>query len=442
MSTLILLILIFALIGSFSLTAVSNSFRYLRQSRTRRELRELGNLLFYRRFQQIFSKHKEFDALLIAILCAKHTMLFAFAAAGAAYLILETSLSFRIEGGSYDWIFGWLILLGFLVISLLIEDFIPRALSARYPSIILKILAPVASIFLVICFPLTFFFLKLPGGIIRAICGDALIRGSSAQITERIIELLDDPEIRTSFDINDRKLIESVLTFKDRIVREVMMPRVDVFSLPATMTVKQAAKVLIDEGYSRVPVYKDTVDHIIGVLMYKDILRIYMDYEGNALPSNPLDAILETLIKPVFYTPETKKVSQLLQEFRHKQMHMAIVVDEYGGTEGIVTIEDILEEIVGDIADEYDDQEEDLFTAQPSGGWIVDARMSILDIEEKFDISIPQDGDYDTIGGYIYHRAGAIPKKGFRIHHDHFELEILSSNDRAIEKVRIISRPS
>jgi CBS domain containing-hemolysin-like protein len=368
-------------------------------------------------------------------------MLFAFAAASTAYLIFETSLSFRIDSSSYDWIFGWLSLLGFLVLSLLIEDFIPRALSARYPSVILKILAPVASIFLVFCFPLTFFFLKLPGAIIRAICGDALIRGSSAQITERIIELLDDPEIRTSFDVNDRKLIESVLTFKDRIVREVMMPRVDVFSLPATMTIKQAAKVLIDEGYSRVPVYKDTVDHIIGVLMYKDILRIYMECEGKALPSNPLDAILETLIKPVFYTPETKKVSQLLQEFRHKQMHMAIVVDEYGGTEGIVTIEDILEEIVGDIADEYDDQEEDLFTAQPSGGWIVDARMSILDIEEKFDISIPQDGDYDTIGGYIYHRAGAIPKKGFRIHHDHFELEILSSNDRAIEKVRIISRP-
>lgn len=436
-----LLFIIIELLGCFALTAVSNSFRYLRQSRAKSEIKELGGLFFYRNFQRIFFQLKEYDSLVIATLCAKHLLFFAFAATAASFLLNNPTLSYTTDlSNHYSWALVWASLLLFALASLVIGDFVPRALSAKYPSIILKVLAPIASAFLLLCFPFTFFILKLPKNILKAISGESFIRGSRAQVTEKIIELLDEAEIRTGFDANDRKLIESVLTFKDRIVREVMMPRVNVFSLPAGMTIRQAAQVLIDEGYSRVPVYKDTVDKVIGVLMYKDILQIYMQCELKILPSSHLDTTLETLIKPVFYTPETKKVSQLLQDFRNKQMHMAIVVDEYGGTEGIVTIEDILEQIVGDIADEYDEQEELLFTVQPTGGWIVDARMSILDIEENFDITIPQDGDYDTIGGYIYHRAGAIPKKGFRIHHDDFELEILSSNDRAIEKVRITPR--
>jgi CBS domain containing-hemolysin-like protein len=112
------------------------------------------------------------------------------------------------------------------------------------------------------------------------------------------------------------------------------------------------------------------------------------------------------------------------------------VVDEYGGTEGIVTIEDILEEIVGDISDEYD-QEDELYYAQPDGTWIVDARMNNIDAESELGIDIPEEGDYDTIGGYIFHKAGTIPPAGFVIHHDDFELEVISSNDRFIEKVRI-----
>ena len=150
-----------------------------------------------------------------------------------------------------------------------------------------------------------------------------------------------------------------------------------------------------------------------------------------------LDTPIEKIAKPILYTPETKKISSLLQEFRSKQIHLAIVVDEYGGTEGIVTIEDILEELVGEIADEYDIAEEVLFTPLPDGGWIVDAKMSIIDIEEELGVKIPQGPEYDTIGGYIFHRAGAIPLKGWRIHHDEFDLEVLSSSERSIEKIRI-----
>jgi CBS domain containing-hemolysin-like protein len=215
-----------------------------------------------------------------------------------------------------------------------------------------------------------------------------------------------------------------------------MVPRVDVFSLSADTSIGEAAKLLQAEGYSRIPVYRNNVDNIIGVLMYKDILNKYMEFEIRNKDSKILETSIETIIKNVLYTPETKKISSLLQEFRKKQVHLAIVVDEYGGTEGIVTIEDILEEIVGEIADEYDEKEA-LFIPQPDGGWLVDARMNILDVEDSLGIEIPQTGDYDTIGGYIFHRTGSIPLKGTIIHHETFDLEIVRSNDRSVEQVRI-----
>jgi len=167
--------------------------------------------------------------------------------------------------------------------------------------------------------------------------------------------------------------------------------------------------------------------------MYKDVIHVYLDYEQSG-KEELLNAPIQSLLKDVVFAPETKRISQLLQEFRQRQVHMAIVVDEYGGTEGIVTIEDILEQIVGEIADEYD-YEEEMFTVKPEGGWVVDARMSILDVEDKLGVAVPQAGDYDTLAGFVFHCAGSIPPKGFVIHRDTFELEVLASNDRMVEQV-------
>ena len=166
--------------------------------------------------------------------------------------------------------------------------------------------------------------------------------------------------------------------------------------------------------------------------MYKDILTKYLEQKGDDFLEQPI----EDLAKNALYTPETKKISLLLQEFRKKQTHLAVVVDEYGGTAGIVTIEDILEEIVGEIADEYD-EEEALFIPIGKGAWIVDGRMNLLDLIEETAIKIPQEGEYDTMAGYIFFRLGTIPKKGVILHHDEFDIEILSSGDRFVEKVKI-----
>jgi putative hemolysin len=257
---------------------------------------------------------------------------------------------------------------------------------------------------------------------------------ASFRIKDKILEIFQDAEFASAVDASDQKLILSVLGFKQRIVREVMVPRIDVSALSADTPLEEASFHFLKEGYSRIPVFKESIDNIIGVLYYKDILYAYaQQIDERALP-------VEKWVKPVLYTPETKKISHLLQEFRSKKIHLAIVVDEYGGTEGVVTIEDILEELVGEIADEYDVGEEALFTPLPSGGWIIDAKMTILDIEEELGIHIPLSPEYDTIGGYIFHKAGAIPSKGWRLHHDAFDLEVLSSDERSIDKIRVTLR--
>jgi len=235
----------------------------------------------------------------------------------------------------------------------------------------------------------------------------------------------------------DRRVLQSVLHFRDRIAREIMRPRVELFCLPEEITVQQAAQMLQREGYSRVPVYKDTVDTIIGVLFYKDVLAKYITAtQSKDDREEILSMPIKNLVKKVFYCPETKKIASLLQEFRKRQTHIAVIVDEYGGTSGLVTIEDILEEIVGEIADEYD-IEETLFRPKVDGGWIIDARMNLLDIEEELGIIIPQEEDYDTLAGYVFYRVGSIPQAGLTLHHDRFELEVLKSNDRMVEEVSI-----
>lgn len=263
---------------------------------------------------------------------------------------------------------------------------------------------------------------------------------SGIKLRDKILQILHDSDLAPYLDPNDQKLILSVISFKERIVREVMVPRIDVFSLASDTTIQEAAESFLSQGYSRIPIYRESVDNIIGVLLYKDVLNIYAKSTKDHASAKLLTAPIEGMFKPILYTPETKKISHLLQEFRNKQIHLAIVVDEWGGTEGIVTIEDILEELVGEIADEYDIDEEVLFSVLPSGGWVVDGKMGIIDIEEELRIEIPHSPEYDTIGGYIVHRAGLIPTKGWRIHHDEFDLEVLSSDERSIDKIRISPR--
>jgi CBS domain containing-hemolysin-like protein len=426
--TISLVVCLFFLIWAFFLTTMTHCLTRLGESHATEIIEREGYSFYYGFLHRLFFKFSRFELLIFSCTLGENIARLGFVAFAAIGLIYFESLTSAM-------LIVFLII--FLFVILLVGDFFPRYLSIRSPEQSLAVSLPFASFFLFLSFPFSFIFLKILELALRA-RRKVSAEDPFEEARESIVQILRACNFKGKFNPADKKLMESVIRFKDRIVREVMVPRVDLFLLPAELTLREAAQELILEGYSRIPVYKETIDNIIGVLMFKDILQLYMDCLEGKKESELLNIPIEQMSKGVFYTPETKKVAQLLQEFRAKQMHMAIVVDEYGGTEGVVTMEDILEEIVGDIADEYDTGEEQLYTTQPGGGgWIVDARMSILDAEMTFNIHIPQEGEYDTIGGYIFHRVGSIPQKGLRIHHEDFDLEILSSSERSVEKVRI-----
>jgi len=424
------------MMGTFFLTAVSSAFRRIHKRDSKKQIKALGNLFFYRPVHLFFFPDHEYEGLFFATLCAQSITRFSYAALAVLFLA-NTPLFHSADAGHSDFSWFWLILslLTLLLASFIIGDYLPRIFGTKMPETAIRLCAPFSSIFMFFAFPITFVFLSISHSLSRTVYFDYL-QEPYAQAKQEIIDIIQKAQLTPELDHNDKKLIESVLKFRELIAREVMVPRVDLFCLSDDISIKEAAKLLENEGYSRTPVYHDKIDNIVGVLMYKDILNKYREYEERNNDVSILEAPIETIQKNVLYMPETKKISHLLQEFRKKQVHLAIIVDEYGGTEGIVTIEDILEEIVGDISDEYD-EEEILFVPQPDGSWIVDPRMSILDAEEQLGLVIAQEGEYDSIGGYIFHCAGTIPSKGFIIHRDEFEIEILSSNERSVEKVRI-----
>ncbi|MBI2812241.1 MAG: HlyC/CorC family transporter [Candidatus Melainabacteria bacterium] len=438
MFTLAALAALFFLIGSSTLTALSTALHRKGRLQAEESLKHNDSPFFFRHFLKFFFGTQKWEGLLFSLSFTKHLLRIGFVLTAFFYLIQQpffrTALTKSADSG---YVFDELLTLAIaavIIISSLIIDFLFSLFGQTKPKQAFQVLSPIASLYLLLCIPLTAPFFRILKLFLPKAGKDKKF-APTFKIREKVHELLQETELGAYLDPTEQKFILSIVSFKERIAREVMVPRISLFSLPDDTPIQEAAPSFLEEGYSRIPVYKDSVDNIIGVLLYKDVLKIYLDKNTSAL-STPVGK----LVKPVLYTPETKKISHLLQEFRSKQIHMAIVVDEWGGTEGIVTIEDILEELVGEIADEYDIGQQNLFSPLPGGGWVVDAKMSIIDIQEELGIDIPQSPEYDTIGGYVYHRAGAIPSKGWRIHHDEFDLEVLSSSERAVEKIKITTR--
>ncbi|MCH9635843.1 MAG: hypothetical protein S4CHLAM81_10650 [Chlamydiales bacterium] len=413
------------LIWMFFVSTTQNAIVRLGEAYVEERLPSWKGNFFYYPLYTVFSQ--KFDLLLFSTRIAANLSRFAY----ATVILLWATPILEL----------WYIPVVALILGLFIGDLFPRLCSGASPEKALRFTLFFSSFFLYLAYPITLIYQWFLSLFLKS--HESEKEENPIEETQKtILHILYNSNIREKLDPIDKKLIESVVKFKERIVREVMVPRIDLFSLPATTSVKEAARKLSEEGYSRVPVYGESIDDVVGVLMFRDLFQLYMDVTDGKQDPSVLNNPIEPLTKGVFYAPETKRVSHLLQEFRTKLMHMAIVVDEYGGTEGVVTMEDILEEIVGQIADEYDFDEETLYIPLPGGnGWVVDARMSLIDAEDSFDIQIPQEGEYDTIGGYVFHKAGMIPSKGFKIHHEHFDMEVLSSSERSVEKVRITVRP-
>ena len=222
-------------------------------------------------------------------------------------------------------------------------------------------------------------------------------------------------------------MIQSILEFRDTVVREVMIPRTEIVAISSSATIEEILDLIINYGHTRMPVYRGNVDNIVGILNVKDLLKFW------SKPVRENDII--SCLRSPHYIPETKNIHLLLHELKQKKYHMAIVIDEYGGTSGLVTLEDLIEEIVGEIHDEHD-IEEGGFVELADGYTLVDGRMEIEKIEDYFDIKFFE-GKFETLGGLILSVIKKIPVAGETIYIDNFEMIIESADERSIKKVKI-----
>ncbi len=255
-----------------------------------------------------------------------------------------------------------------------------------------------------------------------------LVRGRSRALTEKELQdAINSSEEEGILNESEGDMLQSIFEFGDTIVREVMVPRTDMICCPADASLSDFLNLIIRSGHSRVPLYEGTTDKIVGVVYAKDLLRNW--------GASDATLTLTDVMRTPYFIPETKRIEDLLMDFRTRRVHMAIAVDEYGGTSGLITIEDLLEEIVGDIQDEYD-LEEQLVQPQDDGTLLIDARVNVEELEEYYDIDIPRE-KFDTVGGYLFHLLGSVPKVGEKATDNGLVLMVEESDERKIDKVRV-----
>jgi CBS domain containing-hemolysin-like protein len=233
-------------------------------------------------------------------------------------------------------------------------------------------------------------------------------------------------------EAEEEQMINAVIELGDRRVHEVMVPRVAIASVPADATLEEAIDLVVEVGHSRIPVYHDTIDEIVGILYAKDLLP-YLKRDAGPRPA------LRKLLRPPVLVPESMTVDDLLHEFQRRKVHIAVVLDEYGGTAGLVTIEDLLEEIVGEIQDEYD-VEEPMVERLSEHEARVDGRADVDEILELFDLDLQleDEDEYDTVGGLIYHRIGGVPRPGDQVSLDGLTLTVEKTDGRRVSKVLVV----
>ena len=249
-----------------------------------------------------------------------------------------------------------------------------------------------------------------------------------AQAEDRLRHLVEG---NTDLEEDEREMIASVIELGEQPVREIMVPRIDIVAASASSTVRDVLDCIVESGHSRIPIYDGSIDNITGVIYAKDLLKFLRDGQQTA-PVQPL-------AREPSYVPETKKVDELLHEMQQRHVHLAVVVDEYGGTAGLITIEDLIEEIVGEIQDEYDVEEAMIEEVSDSEA-LFDARVSIRDVNDTLDLDI-EDEDFDTLGGLLYHELGKVPNVGDEVRVDGALVTVLTTTGRRVRKVRVTKVP-
>ena len=255
-----------------------------------------------------------------------------------------------------------------------------------------------------------------------------LLFGRRRALTEKDLQdIIQESEQEGLINEDEGEMLHSIFGFGDTIVREVMVPRPDMVCCSCLAQLPEVLEAILSSGHSRIPIFEGVIDRIVGVIYAKDLLR----YWGAAAE----DIRLTEVMRPPFFVPESKNIEDLLQDFRSRRVHMAIAIDEYGGTSGLITIEDLIEEIIGDIQDEYDTEEEWLIE-EGDGSALVDGRLNIEELEEHFAIQIPRE-KFDTVGGYVIHLLGHVPRQGEEVCDAFLSLTAVDADERKVRKVHV-----
>jgi CBS domain containing-hemolysin-like protein len=337
--------------------------------------------------------------------------------------VVAAALMARVTG--IDAARGLPLFIGSVVLYIILcEHILPMAIVRRNPERILELLLPSFEAIVRILRPLTSNLIRL--GVKRRERQSAVISATAPEEPADSQPEQQSGEAEHLQEGQARELLRSLVEFRETMVREVMTPRPDVVAIGADATLGELHALVRDQQYSRIPVYGDSLDNIIGIVSIKDLLL------SNAEPTQPLTP----LIRPTYFVPETKRVPELLKEFQRKRVQAAIVVDEYGGTAGLVTLEDLLEEIVGEIRDEYDVEAEPVLE-QPDGSFVFSGRAHVRELAERLKIDIEGGEGYETVGGYLLAHAGRVPGVGETFEIDRLTVEVLEAERRRITRVRV-----
>jgi putative hemolysin len=350
-------------------------------------------------------------------------------------IITIAAILFAAWTGMDDFKDPWVLGLSMLGFVLAFEHLIPLLIVRYDPERILIALLPSFTMLTIFLRPLT----RSLVGIIATLRRERQAQPSPDALTAAEIEstgeaahaYLEAGEQEGLIEREERRLIESIVDFGDTLVREVMTPRPDIIAVRVDATLLELRQIFSEQQYSRVPVYRDSLDRILGFVFVKDLIRLPLELTG-------AEKIVERLLRPAHYVPETKRVSELLKEFQRQQIQSAVVVDEYGGTAGLVTIEDLLEEIVGEIRDEYDVESEPV-QDEGNGVFVFSGKVDIDELNDRLGVEIPREG-FGTIGGYLLAQLGRVPTVGEELDLDGLHVEVLEAERRRVMRVRVRRR--
>lgn len=313
--------------------------------------------------------------------------------------------------------------------SLVLGELVPKSLALKYPDQIALALARPVNLLAKVLRPLV----RVLTGSTRIFLGSEggrIIPGSF--ISEEEIKLmLKEGREKGVFDETEQELIHSVFEFTDTSVKEVMVPRPKIHAIRIDTPPREVLKYVTENSFSRYPVYKTNLNEISGILYFKDLLDIL---------HRDKPVVVRDLLHPPYFVPETMQVSVLLKEMQRRRTQLAIVINEYGSVEGLVTMEDIIEEIVGEIQDEFDTEDRPVERLK-DGSWVVDASLNVRDLRSEYGFPVPESADYETLGGFVLSQLQGMPKGGENVRHGEYKFTIVDMDGRRISKLKVEKKP-